>query len=302
VRATLFDTAVALSPQVNERPVEFTVDGQAVRGILTTVVDSQPVALLFVHGWGGVRGGPHNLLTHLARAAGEAGCCSLRFDLRGRGESDGAAPAACLASMAADTVAAAECLKSDCGVCNIVIVGICSGGNIAIAVCDRVPDVRGLFMLSVYPFSDGDNFGRDVRRTVHFIKVYWDKLWRRQTWDKLVRGEIFFGSILRVLFGHYQRDQRQASGDGTPASPLESLRQHPVPVTIIYGAADPDYQASFDYFAEFASKSGVDIGFHTIPGANHNFYSEAWKQEITGELLEFIAAVSAQTQSSIDAT
>ena len=57
-----------------------------------------------------------------------------------------------------------------------------------------------------------------------------------------------------------------------------------------------------DYFAEFASKSGVDIGFHTIPGANHNFYSEAWKQEITGELLEFVAAVSAQTQSGIDGT
>jgi len=102
----------------------------------------------------------------------------------------------------------------------------------------------------------------------------------------------FFGSVLRPLFGHYRRDQCQASGDGTPSSPLESLCQHPVPVTIIYGAADPDYQASFDYFAEFASESGVAIGFHTIPGANHNFYSEAWKQEITGELLDFLSALS----------
>jgi pimeloyl-ACP methyl ester carboxylesterase len=282
----MLDEVARLSERVREETVSFVAESECIHGVLAVASDPKPIGVLFVHGWGGIRGGPHNLLTHLARSAAEAGYNSLRFDLRGRGQSDGTAEGTSLASMAADTIAAAKCLR-ECGVRKIVMIGICSGGNVAIGVLDRVTDAAGLFMLSVYPFSDGDSFARDTTRTVYYARSYWQKLWRRETWCKFFRGEIFFKQIFRVLFGHFRKDQRKAVEAAQP-SPLDNLSRRRVPVKMVYGEADPDFRASYDYYAEFAKNSGVSIDFYTIPDANHNFCATAWKREITDQLLTFL--------------
>jgi len=250
------------------------------------------LAALVLHGWGGNRNGPHDLLTRLARELAAEGVASLRFDFRGRGESSEAPGRTSLDSMGDDAVAAGRWLLAQ-GAKRLLVVGICSGGNVGIGVLDRLEPVAGLYLMSVYPFSDGDSFGRDARRTAHMVATYWQKALRGQTWKRLLRGELDLGGVGRALFGHFRKRSAQEDDAGEEEqgevrpSPLRNLLRHRPPMRMIYGAADPDCAASVQYFKAFAEAAGYPLYLRRIPGANHNFYSLAWKRELATELRDF---------------
>ncbi len=278
-----------------EEAVRIPVGQHTLKGNLVGGGERQAPAVLFLHGWGGVRGGPHNLLTNLARNLAAAGIPSLRFDFRGRGESDLDPEEITLGHMGDDAVAAARFLASRLGRRPLWIVGICSGGNVGIGIIDRLPEVAGMWLLSVYPFGEADSFSRDARRTAHFLKLYWDKLWQPRTWQRIVRGEISYGGVLRVLTNPFRKDKRRADNalqqeqpESQPQpprrSPLDKLLLRPIPVQITYGDADPDFQPSYDYFEAFQRKNDYTMHLTTIAGANHNFYSEEWKRQLADSL------------------
>ncbi len=276
-----------------ERAVQFEAGDGMVRGNVIMPDDcADRPGVLIIHGFGGVRSGPHNLLTNFARELGQAGFASIRFDLRGRGESDGAPAATTLADMAEDALAAANTLKREAGIRTIVLVGICSGGNVGIGILDRLQEVQGLFLLSVYPFGDADSFKRDAHRSLMHVREYWKKLWMPGTWKRLIRGEINFGIIARILVRPFKRavarKEKEQESSEEKRKPLHNLLLHKPKLCMIYGDADPDYAASRDYYREFAKKENYKIDIRTIEGASHNFYSEAWKDRITTELLQFV--------------
>ena len=283
-----------IADSATEEAVSIAIGDGEIRGNLLLPDAAGEVAVLLLHGWGGLRSGPHNLVTHMARALAAAGAASLRFDFRSRGESSGdeETDGATLPGMAADALAAAELLMKRSGAQKLVTLGVCSGGNVAIGILDRLPKAAGLFLLSVYPFSDGDAFGRDVHRTAHYLAIYWRKLWMRETWRKFFRGEIFFRSIGKVLFGHYfakkKDDQLAESADSASEDHRKNLRRVSCPVEMVYGDADPDFEPSHAYFAEYQAKHDLDMHFHIIPGANHNYFGLSWKDEITDRLLSFV--------------
>ena len=294
---TGFASDIALAPGCREQAVCLRVDGQAVRGNLVMVEGRPSTGLLILPGWGGGRGGPHNLLTALARAAGAAGFPSLRFDFRGRGESDGEPSSATLATMAEDSLAAAAALKERAGIHTLLLVGMCSGGNVGIGVLDRLPDVTGMYLLSVYPFGEADSFARDSHRAARQLKEYWHKLWRKDTWRRLWRGEIDVRAVVGVATRPLRRFGRRraappAAADGAAGTvktrPLDNLLRDRPPLLMIYGEADPDYAASRQYYEEFARQHDYPLALRTLAGANHNFYSLTWKQQLQDELLKFI--------------
>lgn len=292
----MLSSSTRIADFATEEALTIAVGDGEVRGNLLLPDAAGEVAVLLLHGWGGLRSGPHNMITHLARALAGAGVASLRFDFRSRGESSGDAETdgATLPGMAADALAAANLLMTRSTAKRLVTLGVCSGGNVAIGILDRLPNPAGLFLLSVYPFSDGDAFGRDVHRTGHFLAIYWRKLWMRETWRKLFRGEIFFGSIGKVLFGHYFAKKDDALAENTESAGEDhrkNLRQVNCFTEMIYGDADPDFEASHTYFADYQAKHKLDMHFHVIPGANHNYFGLAWKDEITARLLRFVGRV-----------
>lgn len=289
IQSSVLRTSSALGDDCREDAVSFVVDRDVLRGNLIVPV-SPTHMVLFLHGWGGLRNGPHNLLTQLARALARDNVASLRFDFRRRGESDGADNHTTLDAMGDDAVAAATFLRQRFPNCTMHLVGICSGGNIAIGVMDRIPDVAGLFLLSVYPFSDGDSFGRNLNRTRHHVREYWQKLWLPATWKKLIRGEIFFAAIARVLFSHFhaRNDTQIENRDDRHTAHLDNLLDRTISIRMIYGDADPDFQASYDYFSTFAETNDVPIDFDVIPHANHNFYSSAWTEQLAQNLRQFV--------------
>lgn len=276
--------------------------GRMLVGIVTRPKDLQGIrgAIVLSHGWSGQRSGPAGLLTRLAREFAQQGYVTLRFDYGGRGESQGDGVKTTLATMSEDLAAAVAWFKTYTGQKNVTLCGLCSGGNVVIGTLPKLKGVNKLLLLSVYPFSDGDSFGRDVHRTFHFLTVYWKKLFLGSTWKRLFSGDISFRGVFNVLFGHFRKSRsssakegalRDNAGTGLPqavkASKVESRTQAEkeppkkhlanllkVPEGIlVYGSADPDAKAAMAYYGNFIQEKKLHYDIEVIPGATHNFAS-----------------------------
>lgn len=307
-----------------EEPVGFVVGGARLRGILAHPEGSaQAVGVVFSHGWSGNRSGPQGLLTHLARRFAGKGYPSLRFDFRGRGESEGEGLEASLPSMAEDLAAACRFFREQTGVRKLVCFGLCSGGNVTIGSLPNL-SASGLILLSVYPFSDGDTFGRDMHRTLHYLHVYWRKATQGSTWRRLFRGDVSIKGVCNVLFGHFlnrgrnrRKEEGAATEDGKTEAPrraagktaksaaVESRSQGAeapkthltklkpnLPVLMVYGTADPDAPAAKTYFGDYVREQNLPLDIVEIPGANHNFSSAEWTAEVETLAAEFLQKLS----------
>ncbi|MBP5639682.1 MAG: alpha/beta hydrolase [Victivallales bacterium] len=303
--------SISISDKIKEECCSFTVDNAIVKGIVTRPSSGTPKGgIIFSHGWSGFRSGPSGILTEFARAFAEQGYLTLRFDYRGRGESQGDGLSATLTTMADDLVAACDFMEKHEHIARTALCGLCSGGNVVIGTLKRIPKANNLLLLSVYPFSDGDAFGRDVHRTFHYLKLYWKKLFRADTWTRFFRGDVKLKNVFNVIFGHFlkkgsnrkkegngteQKSQEASNGNSLPkavkASAVESRTQSgeapkkhlanlrsDLPGIMIYGTADPDATAAIKYYGDYISEHHLPIAIRTIDGANHNFSSREWRE------------------------
>jgi hypothetical protein len=339
---SLLQAEVQLSPEVREQAASFMVEGETLRGILCLPAAGQPRAgLIFSHGWSGNRHGPAAMISSLARQFAAQGVASLRFDFRGRGESEGDGLQATLTTMADDLVAATAFFSQRTGLARSWYLGLCSGGNVTIGTLHRLPQAQGLILLSVYPFSDGDAFGRDVQRTLHYLKVYWHKACRGETWRRLFQGDVRLKQVGAVLFGHLLKrganKRKEGAGksdneEGAPAANAasadakteqriktdgaaaprikgqvakaaasesrlqgqEAPKQHlaklraDLPGLMFYGSADPDAAAAMSYFGDYIRERNLPLRMEIIEGANHNFSSQDWLEDIARQSCEFM--------------
>lgn len=237
--------------------------------------------VVLVHGWGGCRVGPHRILVEAARHLNALGLATLRFDLSGRGESEGDPLGADLDMMIADATAALDELKGRLGrPVPLGMLGMCSGGNVALAAAAFRGDVEAVAAWSTYPFQAQRSGGQDVTRTGHFAKVYLGKAFRRETWEKLLRGGVNFGMVRKVLFGHYRKGEgteRDLQRSGRDV--LGALGRFRGEVLFLFGGADPEAPGAERTFRAFCSEHGLRAEFDSIEGANHNFYSLSWKRQ-----------------------
>ena len=299
------------------------VGDEAIHGIVARPLDQQQVkgGIVFSHGWSGFRSGPSGILTFLAREMARNGYVTLRFDYRGRGESQGNGLTATLTTMADDLVAACSYMRKALQIPAPALCGLCSGGNVVIGTLKRIPAASCLLLMSIYPFSDGDAFGRDMHRTFHYLKLYWKKLLRPDTWSRFVRGDVKLGNVFNVIFGHFLKkdankkkegagtasaENTASAGNGLPkavkASAVESRSQTKeppkthlanlrpdLPGIMIYGTADPDAAAAMKYYGDYIGQHHLPLPLKTIQGANHNFSSEEWRSQALQMLLDTLA-------------
>ncbi len=300
------------SNSTNEEIFSFTAGTRRLHGILHLPAQGRcQEAVIFSHGWSGNRCGPANLLTELARALAAAGYAVLRFDFGGRGESEGEGLETTLLTMADDLCAATQALKKHLGHKKILYLGLCSGANVIIGTLKRLPEAKKLLLLSVYPFSDGDTFARDLNRTVHFLQVYWQKACQGDTWKRLFSGDVRLKQVLKVILGPLFRRGENRKKEGPAVTPktlsgikaaaqegrkdinkapkthLHNLRPD-LPTLFIYGSEDPDAQPAEKYYHGHAQENNLPATFRTLVGANHNFSSLDWRRQLIHELLSFL--------------
>jgi dienelactone hydrolase len=288
---------------MHEELIQFDNAGTTLYGTLGMPEDTARAGVVIIHGWSGCRMGPHRILVEAGRHLNERGLATLRFDLRGRGESHGDPFGTDLDGMFEDASAALEELgrRLPPGA-PLALLGMCSGGNVALGTLTMRPEVRATVCWSTYPFQSQRKAGQDVKRTGHFLKEYARKAFRRETWSKLFRGRVNFRLIFRTLFGHFRKtegeEERNPQESVRDAEIVEELGRYQGDLCFLFGGNDPEAADARTIFEEFFIERGVGAVFEEIEGANHNFYSLRWKRQAitrTGEWLEGVLLESGGT-------
>uniref|UniRef100_A0AAU2ACE6 Lysophospholipase n=1 Tax=Streptomyces sp. NBC_00093 TaxID=2975649 RepID=A0AAU2ACE6_9ACTN len=116
-----------------------TLDGQQLAATLTRPQEPASRAIVLVHG-GGVTREEGGFFTRLAGGLADAGVASLRFDLRGHGDSEGRQEDLTLAIILNDIRVALAYLREATGVQEISLLGASFGGGICAYYAAKRPD------------------------------------------------------------------------------------------------------------------------------------------------------------------
>lgn len=268
-----------------ETPISFESNGHTLRGILHSPAGgASGIGVVFLHGWSGCRIGPHRMFVKTARHLSESGCTCLRFDFRGRGESDGAVAEGTIASMVEDARCAAKFMRTQEGVKKIVLLGICSGGKVAIAAA-ATANIDGLAVWSAETMGRLKSQTANVRKSAFALGTYLRKLTYPQTWRKIFTFKVNTAMVGKAMFKH-----ETASCDEIRQEDvwLDDFKTYHGPILFIYGANDPDTDVAARNYAAFCKQHTGPSEFYEIPEANHSFYSLDWEQEVMKITAEWV--------------
>lgn len=287
-----------------EQQVSFACGGQVLHGILhgAAAVGSAPgQAVIMLHGWGGCRLGPHRMFVDFARNLAAQGVSALRFDFRGRGESEGDLGSACLDSMIADTRAALAFLRERLpGSPRIVLLGLCSGAEVALgAAADPAVSRLALWSAPLVGPREKRNHDPSARGFLRRLRPYLRKLASPATWRKILAGDVHVGQVRRAVAGAELPEATVRARREEQARILAAFRAFRGDCLFIHGSADPgalEVQASY---RDLCRLDGRTAAFHVVEGANHNFYSLAWKGEVFRLTADWIVAFTEKIKNPI---
>ncbi len=273
-----------------EEHVRFVNKGDTLLGVLYTPDDRdawRDSALLFLHGWAGYRIGPHQMFTKMARRACAMGFPSLAFDFRGRGDSEGDAMAASLSTMISDAQAAARRLCSKTGLRKVALVGVCSGGEVALGAGALIPEVDAMVLWSV-PQVAADRTSAERAKRLAVFREYGAKLFRRETWAKLVSGGLNFVMIGRALVRGGKGEREEGTEEDKEIDWRGRFIEFRGDILYIYGSNDPTTPDCIAHYEALSRKAGRTFQHHVIEGANHSFYSLSWEREVLDRSLDWL--------------
>jgi alpha/beta superfamily hydrolase len=263
-----------------ERFVSFPGAGGVLRGVLHAPPPGTPVRgrLLFLPGWSGDRTGPHRMFVRAARRLAARGWTCLRLDYGGRGDSDGAPAVATIGSMTTDAQAALAWLRAaapDGG--TLAIAAICSGCKVALSVAADEPDVARLALWSAESMGSLRAGATGRRKTRDALRAYGRKLLQRETWRKLLRGQVRARMVGRALV---QPEVRSAAEARAEDATLGRLRSYRGSILFVYGGSDPDAAGSSAAYDGFCTRHNIAHIRHTVPHAGHSYYGLEWEAEV----------------------
>jgi pimeloyl-ACP methyl ester carboxylesterase len=273
-----------------EEHVRFVNKDQTLLGVVYLPDDEasrRDTGLLFLHGWAGYRIGPHQMFTKMARRACAMGFPSLAFDFRGRGDSEGDAMAASLATMISDARVAARTLCEQARIDNVVLVGVCSGGEVALGAGPLIPEADAMVLWSV-PQVAADRTSADRAKRLAIFREYGAKLFRRATWAKLVSGGLNFAMIGRALARGGKGEREESTEEDKEIDWRRRFIEFRGDILYVYGSNDPTAPDCIAHYGSLSKKAGRTFQHHIIEGANHSFYSLAWERKVLDRSLEWL--------------
>ncbi|MGU3383173.1 alpha/beta fold hydrolase [Methylobacterium sp. D53M] len=286
-----------------EAPVRF---GRGLIGIRCRPdrAESAAPTILFVSTGMSVHSGWGRQTTDLARRLAAEGIASVRFDLRGIGDSDerpdGRKPLFA-ADGFADVTAAVDLIAGAGG--PILLVGGCSGAYAAFHAFCRDRRIDGALLLNLYCFDwDPDqDLDQVIRQTFGSASTYAALLKRGATWRRLIRGEIRIAAIASVLarrgieagIRRLRRALRPGPLGGSPARRVAALRRRGAEIRLLYSAGDPGLAAVRRHLGRSPGPADRRVGapVTVVPGVDHNFGSRAAQARVAEVLQDLLRAV-----------
>lgn len=178
-----------------ESPLSFGCAGETLQGVLATPADVpvHGLGVLIVVGGPQVRIGSHRQFVALARRLATQGHATLRFDVRGMGDSTGMPRS--FEDLHDDIAAGIDALLATPGVDRVVLWGLCDGASACLLYVDAARDARiaGLALLNPWVRSE-----QSLAQT-HVKHYYRQRLLQRAFWSKLLRGGVGLRALQDLL-------------------------------------------------------------------------------------------------------
>jgi uncharacterized protein len=263
-----------------------TLDGLHLAGTLVTPNSSVDRAVVLVHG-GGVTREEGGFFMRLAAGLGEAGVASLRFDLRGHGESEGRQEEMTLSAHLNDIRVALAQVREATGAPNLSLIGASFGGGLCAYYAAKRPDELTRLVLLNPQLNYKDRY---VDQKPHWTDDYLDDDASRQLSEQ---GYISHSSSVN--------HGRALLNEVFWIRPVEVLGEITAPTLIVHGTKDT-------FVSVEASRAAVphlraEHKFVEIEGAQHGFavhddpqyldpHSQEWQAFVIRTVVDWMTAGS----------
>lgn len=276
---------------VRESPRWFECEGDALLGIVARPLEPErerPVALLIAVGGPQYRVGSHRQFTLLARAAAAAGYCTLRFDYRGMGDSEGDMRA--FDDVQADYQAAVNLLAEAAPGARIVLWGLCDAASAALMFGASDPRVAGVVLLNPWVRST------QSLASTHVKHYYRARLLDPGFWMDVLRGRVPIAR--RALEFARSLITAARKGETTTGSfqdrMRDGLRRFGGPMVLVLSGRDITAREFEEYARTEATWAGLldAVRVERAPDADHTFSSaehRRWVEATTLTALDQIA-------------
>lgn len=250
-------------------------------------------AVVIAHGWGTYHTGPHDMIVKLARTLATNGITALRFDLTGRGESEGDYNNTALDTMIENTKAAADYLRTEHDIHNIDALGLCSGANVALGAAVTANCFADVFAISMLPYQSHKPISQERRRKMSLLRTIFRKALSPKTWWRLITLQVQLGRVAGNVLGGEADTTKKGNGDKTrnlkdsKHDIMNKLTKFKGRIKFIWGGKDDEGLGAKIHFEDFAKEHKLQTEFSVIEGANHNFYSKKWEDDLIAQAIEF---------------
>ena len=274
---------------MSEIPFNIQVNQETIYGVVhysenKNIQRNYPV-VIFLHGWAGYRTGPHDMYVKMARSLTKIGHCCVRFDFRGRGYSQGNKNATNNRTMLADLNGIIDYIDQTLHSPRKILIGICSGAKLALYYAksgSKIIDNVIAISSPVLRLADAGN-QLMINYTKRNLILYVKKIFFGETWEKLIHGEVYWGSVLSNVFKpilYYFKNKRKISNISSTLTNRESFGNFDGKILLIHGEEDPETVPALKQIKRLLEGNNVYYNMHIVKGANHSFYSLKWEKEV----------------------
>jgi exosortase A-associated hydrolase 1 len=271
-----------------EAAIHFDCENETLFGILARPEQAADVGIVIVVGGPQTRVGSHRQFVLLSRALAAAGYPTLRFDVRGMGDSTG--DKRDFEAVTPDIAAAIDALQTACpGATRIVLWGLCDAAAAALLYCEETRDPRivGLCLLNPWVRSPASLAKIQVK---HY---YGQRLLQAEFWRKLLTGRLNPIQSLAELLGKLSQATAQTEQTlGFQERMARGWRDFPGRVLLILSGNDYTAKEFLEYTASAQSWRGLldrpKIKQANITAADHTFSSQEWRNSVENACLDWL--------------
>ena len=228
--------------------------------------------------------GAHRMSVEVARALAPLGIASLRFDASGIGDSPPRPDHLPFAtSSVLETVEAMDWMDERTRAPGYVLIGLCSGADLAFEVALVDERVRGVVLLDPYPYE-----------TAMFRVHRWlNPLRRISTWQRAVRGDHHIAyRVLKRFANEYEEVEdaglavRQIPPRDQAEAGYNSMLDRGVRVCVVFTAGQPgtyNYKRQFwDMHPSLRGREGLEYLY--LPDSNHTTSLAVMRQAVIAHI------------------
>ena len=220
---------------IRETTVRFG-EGQRLSGIVTEPDQPGGTAVLLLNAGLVHHAGPACLYVKLARRLAADGVLALRFDFAGIGDSEPRRDGLPFETAAPqDTSQAMDFLAATYGIRRFVLAGICSGAITAFHAAQADERVRAIALMNAQGYVTGDGI-QAAQSNRYLLRV---SLRRRNSWWRLLRGQVDVMGVLRSLLGRLRRPSAEREQIRGLARGFATLTRRGVRILHLYVENDP---------------------------------------------------------------